>query len=481
MRGRADAARGAPPEPGREIRRIGGYLDQAPSYLDRGPSAMKVLVVAEYYPRASDPVSGIWAHRQALAARAAGAEVRVVVLHRPVPSLAAVRAAVGARDARALARAVARAVRQPARAELDGIEVRYVRYLSPPRPWAYGTWGLWAAPVLARTLRRLRREFPFEVVHAHNAVPAGDAVRRAAPGVPLVVSVHGGDVHATVFGATGARAVRATLGAARVVLANSAGTARRCVEHGARTVRIVHLSAPPTQAPAPELHLGAEPAPAESPPAEPPPAESPAPPARSRPATLLTVGHLVARKRHVDVVAAVARLIGPHPDLRYVIVGDGPERERLAALAQALGIADRVELRGQLDPEAAGRCAREATLFVLPSVAEAFGVAYVEAMAAGVPALGCRGEDGPEEIAAAGGGIVLVPPQDVAALAAELDALLSDETRREALAREAQATVRRAFSWKGCGRDTVAAYAEALRPAGPEALGPADPDALGPA
>ena len=46
---------------------------------------MKVVVVAEYYPRAAEPELGIWAHRQALAARDAGAEVEVLVLHRPVP------------------------------------------------------------------------------------------------------------------------------------------------------------------------------------------------------------------------------------------------------------------------------------------------------------------------------------------------------------------------------------------------------------
>ena len=49
----------------------------------------------------------------------------------------------------------------------------------------------------------------------------------------------------------------------------------------------------------------------------------------------------------------------------------------------------------------------------MPSTEEAFGVAYIEAMAAGVPAIGCRGEPGPEEIAAAGDGFLLVPPGDI--------------------------------------------------------------------
>ena len=57
--------------------------------LEAHTRVVRVAVVAEYYPRAADPVLGVWAHRQALAARDAGAEVRVLVLHRPVPSRAA--------------------------------------------------------------------------------------------------------------------------------------------------------------------------------------------------------------------------------------------------------------------------------------------------------------------------------------------------------------------------------------------------------
>ena len=98
---------------------------------------MKVAIVAEFYPRAADPVLGLWAHRQAIAARDAGADVRVLVLHRPLPSRAQARA--GARQA---VRATAAALAQPPRAELDGIDVSYVPFLAPPRPQTYGSWGL---------------------------------------------------------------------------------------------------------------------------------------------------------------------------------------------------------------------------------------------------------------------------------------------------------------------------------------------------
>ena len=198
---------------------------------------MKVAIVAEFYPRAADPVLGLWAHRQAIATRDAGADVRVLVLYRPLPSLAQARG-----GPRAAVAATATALAQPPRATLDGIDVAYVPFLAPPRPRTYGTWGRWAAPPLAVALRALRRRFAFDLIHAHNAVPAGEAVRRAGLRTPFAVSVHGGDVFHTVPGsAVGAEAVRAALGRSRLVIANSAGIEERCRVLGARATRVVRL------------------------------------------------------------------------------------------------------------------------------------------------------------------------------------------------------------------------------------------------
>ncbi len=382
-------------------------------------------MLTEYYPRAQHPVLGIWAHRQALAARDAGADVRVLVLDRPLPPLAALRAG----DLGAVRRAMA----QPSRETRDGLTVDYLRYLSPPRPWCYASWGAWAAPPLRWALRRVRERFPYELVHAHYAVPAGDAIRRAQAGTPVVISVHGGDV-------LGPHAhhpnVAAALGHARIVLANSAGTGRRCAALGAGATRVVHLGT--------DL---------------PPDGLGPIPPATP---TLVTVGNLIARKRHGDVIAALPALAARHPGIRYVIVGDGPQRPALTALARELGVADRVTLRGALDHPQAVAAARSGSLFVMPSVDEAFGVAYVEAMAAGVPAIGTSGEDGPEEIAAAGGGIELVAAGDPTGLAVAIDSLLRAPDRLAALGAAARATVQAHFTWSRCGRETVRAYEDAL-------------------
>jgi glycosyltransferase involved in cell wall biosynthesis len=145
--------------------------------------------------------------------------------------------------------------------------------------------------------------------------------------------------------------------------------------------------------------------------------------------------------------------------VRYLIVGDGPERAALEGLARKLGVAGRVELAGALPHTRALHEAWRCHLFVLPSVDEAFGVAYVEAMAGGLPAIGLRGEDGPEEIARAGEGLVAVEP---GALAETIRRLLEDADERERLGREARATVEAAFTWAHTGRETIAAYEEAL-------------------
>lgn len=420
---------------------------------------IRVCVVAEFYPRANDPVLGVWAHEQAKAARDAGADVRVLVLHRPVPPRAT-----RLRDVWATLRTM-RA--QPRDAVLDGIPVRYVRFYSPPRGSSYGSWGRWAARPLARALRALHREFPFELIHAHNAVPAGDAVRRAvARGGPLaklpwLVSVHGGDVYFTAPNSVeGRHAVQSTFAAADRVIANSGGTAERCTALGAKDPDVVRLGTDlpaasdierwqktrswPARLEDHEDRGGGE------------------RPSDEAPATLVTIAHLVPRKRHEDVLRALWLLRTRYPRLRYRVIGAGPQEPTLRRLADELGVADRVEWRGQLAHPDALAAARDADLFVMPSIDEAFGVAYVEAMAAAMPAVGALGEAGPTEIADAGDGITLVPPGDVEALARALDDLLADPKVRRAQGASARTTVAAAFTWDRCGAATVAAYRAAI-------------------
>jgi glycosyltransferase involved in cell wall biosynthesis len=267
------------------------------------------------------------------------------------------------------------------------------------------------------------------VPHAHYAITAGDAARGfcAERGIPLVTSVHGGDVLGPLLRPADARdRVGEVLRQSAAVLCNSRDTLRRAAAlAGSRDhMRVVHL--------------GAE-------------APEPLPPRREQP-TVAVLGHVVARKRHEDVLRALAHL----DDVRALVIGDGPERPRLERLAEELGV--RVEWAGQLPPADALRELARCHVMALPSEDEAFGVAYVEAMACGLPVIGCQGEGGPEEIADEGEGMLLVPRRDPQALAVAIREALAGPELGEA----ARRTARLRFSWEECGHATVAAYEAVL-------------------
>jgi glycosyltransferase involved in cell wall biosynthesis len=390
--------------------------------------------VAEWYPSPVDPVHGVWAHRQAVAARDAGAEVQVIAARRPIAPLSVIRR--GPRAVAAWSRGVAALVTPW---ELDGIPIMPATFVSPPRPYSYGVWGHWLAPSLARALDRLRARWPFDLVHAHSVTPPGYAAarwlaRRGGPG--LAVSTHGPDVISVHARSRWARqATLAALDTADVVIANSSWAAVRC--------EAIAGHALPTEV----VHLGAD---------------LPATVADRHPRpTIVTLGHLVARKRHAVVLHALAALPqDTRPD--YVVIGDGPGRSALERLARELGVAERLQMLGQLDHARALAELARCQLFVMPSVEEPFGVAYVEAMAAGLPAIAARGEGGPEDIAAAGAGIVLVPADDHRALADAIATELRDPARLVADGAAARETVARNFTWARCGQRTVAAYQRAL-------------------
>jgi glycosyltransferase involved in cell wall biosynthesis len=398
----------------------------------RSRNLVRVVVVAEWYPSPADPVHGIWAHRQAVASRDAGADVRVLALRRPVPPIETARRG-GLSDWLSGAPGTLKP------AVLDGIHVDAVPFIAPPRPWSYGVWGHWATPPLARALARLSRRWPFDVIHAHSLTPTGFAAavarRWGRLTAALAVSTHGPDV-ISVHARSGAarRATERALLEADVVLANSRWAARRCEQLAGRAIetRVVHFGA--------DL--------------------PPAPPRRHERQTLVTVAHLHARKRHALVLHALAEL-PPHVRPDYVVIGEGRGRRPLEQLAGRLGLGERVRFLGQLENRLALEEAWRCHLCVMPSVEEPFGVAYVEAMAGGLPAIGTRGEGGPDDIAAAGGGMVLVPPDDHRALARELERLLGDPGRMEALGRAARENVERNFTWRACGEATLAAYRDA--------------------
>ena len=154
---------------------------------------------------------------------------------------------------------------------------------------------------------------------------------------------------------------------------------------------------------------------------------------------LLSVGRLDASQRHKGqdrVIAALPKLVGYERDVIYFIAGDGDDRGRLEALAKDAGVAKRVRFLGYVPESDLPAIYRAADLFVLPSTGEGFGIAFLEAMACGTPALGLKiggavdalrdGELGvavtPDEFEDALANAVTRPRPDKAALSAQVRA-----------------------------------------------------------
>lgn len=174
---------------------------------------------------------------------------------------------------------------------------------------------------------------------------------------------------------------------------------------------------------------------------------------------IVFVGSLIPRKGADVLLRAFARVAGPGRVLR--LVGDGPQRDALVALAQSLGIADRVEFCGQVAPDQVAGHLAASTLFVLPSYSEGRPNVLLEAMASGVPAIATR-IDGVVDTVTDGEHAWLFEAGSVDALAAALDDALSrpDECRRRAVAARRRVD-ENGWTWDAAARRYAEVFAAA--------------------
>ena len=129
---------------------------------------------------------------------------------------------------------------------------------------------------------------------------------------------------------------------------------------------------------------------------------------------LLTVGLMDSQQQYKGqdrVITVVPRLVTMGHDVHYLIAGEGDDRDRLGALAQEKGVTDRVHFLGPVPGQQLGDLYRAADLYVMPSTGEGFGIAFLEAMASGIPALGLN-VGGARDVLGDGELGVCVPPSD---------------------------------------------------------------------
>jgi glycosyltransferase involved in cell wall biosynthesis len=147
-------------------------------------------------------------------------------------------------------------------------------------------------------------------------------------------------------------------------------------------------------------------------------------------------------------------------DIRLLVVGQPQKNGSVARLIKELGIGNRVTFTGRIDHSAFVRLYAKATMAVVPSLYEGFGLPAGEAMACGVPVISTTGGALPEVVGGAG---VLVPPADAKALAKAMGKLLDNPAQARQLGEAGLKRVRASFTWEKAAQKTVEVYRETIR------------------
>jgi glycosyltransferase involved in cell wall biosynthesis len=178
---------------------------------------------------------------------------------------------------------------------------------------------------------------------------------------------------------------------------------------------------------------------------------------RDRPYAL-GVGHLAPRKGFDVLISAVA---ASGTSLDVVLAGDGPERGALAELAARSGLNGRVHFLGNVDRPTVAGLMRGAAVVAVPSRFEGFSLVLREAMAVGAPVVASALPAFPDELRHGETGL-LVPVDDVAALADALRTLCDDPERARALGRAASIAARAFPCWEETTERVLAEYGRAV-------------------
>jgi teichuronic acid biosynthesis glycosyltransferase TuaC len=373
-----------------------GHADRRPEPTTAVPEPFgtRVLVFTTLFPNPAQPLRGVFVrHRVAALARHCPTRVVAPILERG-----------GGWGRRRRARAQ----------EHAALEVSHPPYTTVPLVGRCTDGVVLYLQVLAH-MRRLHAEFPFDVIDAHYAFPDGAAATLLAAhfGVPVAVTVRGGDLDLLPRFRLRRRAITRTLRRADRIFAVSQHIAARAVELGAspRSILVVPNGVDPAtfsyaDSEAARRTVGA-------------PAGRP---------LLLCVANLLAEKGQHVLIEAFARMQATAPEPWLVLIGSDPSplrvyRRRLERLIARHHLGQRIRLLGSVDQDALRHWYHAADVLVLPTFREGSPNVVREALACGTPVVGSRVGGVPELIASEEMGL-LVEPGDVDGLARRLDEAL---------------------------------------------------------
>jgi glycosyltransferase involved in cell wall biosynthesis len=317
------------------------------------------------------------------------------------------------------------------------------RFFSIPGNAGLAAAGRFLAARILRTILNKHREMPFDVIHAHAALPCGHAAEILAHrlSIPFVVTVHGLDAFftrqaGTVMGTWCGRLAEKVYRSASAVICISEKVRDQVISKTPANVTVVYNGVD-TEKFFPQKGLAASP-------------------------SILSVGNLIPVKGHALLLRAFASVLRDVPDCSLEIIGDGPERKKLGHLAVELGIANSIHFHGRQSRDYVAEAMRRCTVFALPSTYEGLGCVYLEAMACAKPAIGCRGQ-GVEEVIEHGKTGMLVTAENKKGLTNAMLTLLRDKELRRSMGTNARALILNRFTLSHQAQQLAEVYRRCLR------------------
>ena len=307
--------------------------------------------------------------------------------------------------------------------------------------------------VMVETIVREHGRQPFDVLHAQYGYPTGWAALQASRrlGVPVVVSIQGGDGHWVGSCCDTHRlAMVAVLDHANALLIGGTSFVEEvCGRLGTNPARFTIVpGAVDTERfhPADEASVGVA----------------------GQPVRLFYHGRVDRRKGALDFLDALAQLRHRGVPFAATVSGIGPDLEPCRERAAELNLGPALcRFTGYAEYEAVPALYRDADVFVSPTYAEGFSNTILEAMASGLATVSCHAV-GVSDCLRDGENGLLVMPGDITAQADALQRLIADDPLRIRLARDGLEECRRVYSWATVGRQIMDVYARVMHEPAPD-------------
>lgn len=173
--------------------------------------------------------------------------------------------------------------------------------------------------------------------------------------------------------------------------------------------------------------------------------------------TVLFLSRLVPQKGPLNFLQAARRVLEVDPEARFVVAGKGPMLGECIEFTLEAGIADSVRFAGFVPEENLADVYDRSAVYVLPSISEPFGISILEALATGLPTIVTKTTGAGEAL----DHVLKVDFWDIDEMADMMLSLLSSSALRGEMGSRGGREVHK-FSWKDCGRETLAVYRDVL-------------------